>query len=467
MKNNELKQFKYNFLNLRWLIVIAAGYMAVFSATNYGFRAVNYINALVLFFILSNVFLYFVSLDLFKNRYFRYFIFIADIVLVSLAIYYTKSAGTDFFLLYFLVIVITALGKDVKASIVATVVASLLYFWLILNKDTSVYDVNMYMRIPFLFVVGLFTGFLSETVKKEEEHVKGLRLILSITNIINENMDYAVMVKYLDPFFEKIDTIVDWEIGVLNESTGKFSLLCEGSDVAVADMDPVMVQALINKREIYKGKKYVYFPQAREKKVTGFLRIKPKNYNALTELDYDLFMTLSSELGIVIERNKLFEQIRNMANTDRLTELYNYRYFLEQVDKKYDDKTSFAVIMIDLDNFKKYNDNYGHQAGNLCLKYIADNLKKELRSCLLARYGGDEFVVLRDGKNEDIAAFLKEFKAGMDAKLLEFEKNIQVSMSIGYALFPKDGKTTQEVLAMADKALYKAKEAGKNRISYL
>ena len=78
MKNNELKQFKYNFLNLRWLIVIAAGYMAVFSATNYGFRAVNYINGLVLFFILSNVFLYFVSLDLFKNRYFRYFIFIAD-----------------------------------------------------------------------------------------------------------------------------------------------------------------------------------------------------------------------------------------------------------------------------------------------------------------------------------------------------------------------------------------------------
>ncbi|MEI6846244.1 MAG: DUF4118 domain-containing protein, partial [Candidatus Firestonebacteria bacterium] len=189
----ELKQFKYNFLNLRWLIVIAAAYMAIFSRVSQEMPLFSYVNLLVFFFILSNVFLYFISLEYFKKDLFRYFIFIGDVLLVSLGIFFTQSAGTDFFLLYFLVIVITALGKDIKVSIIATIVSSLLYFWLLLRKNINIYDVNIYMRIPFLFVVGLFTGFLSETVKKESASVKELRIILTITDIINENMDYDIM----------------------------------------------------------------------------------------------------------------------------------------------------------------------------------------------------------------------------------------------------------------------------------
>ena len=172
-------------------------------------------------------------------------------------------------------------------------------------------------------------------------------------------------------------------------------------------------------------------------------------------------------MAIVTERNKLYEQLRKLANTDRLTELYNYGYFLEQADQEFAEKKDFAIIMIDLDNFKNYNDTYGHLSGNMCLRSIADNLKKEMAACLLARYGGDEFVVLREGKNEDIADFLEKFKSNMDAKFYEYDKKVSISMSIGYALYPKDGKTLQEVLAFADKALYKAKQTGKNRIAYL
>ena len=285
MKDNELKQFKHNFLNLRWMIVIAAGYMAVFSARNDGFTAVNYINALVIFFILSNAVLYFISLEVFKKNYFRYFVFIADIILVSLAIYFTKSANTDFFLLYFLVIVITALGKDLKASIISTLVASLLYFWLIINKDAvvDVYDANVYMRIPFLFVVGLFTGFLSETVKKEETHVKDLQLIMAITNVMNENMNYKVMIKLLEPLFDKIVAISDWEIGIFHKSTNKFNLLRQNSEIAASEMEPEIISLLLDKGEIYKSETFIYFPQSREKKVTGFLRIKPRSFTNFKE----------------------------------------------------------------------------------------------------------------------------------------------------------------------------------------
>src|SRR3989339_510089 len=427
MNTKDLVQFKYNFLNLRWLIVIAAAYMAVFSAANDGLQLVNYVNILVLFFILSNIFLYFISLEYFKENNFRYIIFIGDIILVSLGIYFTKSAGTDFFLLYFLVIVITALGKDIKASIISTIIASLLYSWLLINKDVNIYDVNIYMRIPFLFVVGLFTGFLSE----------------------------------------KIDVISDWEVAVYDKKVKKFKLLREDDEFSASEMDPEIVDLLINQAKIYIGKSFIYFPQARDKKVTGFLRVKPKNMKEFSEQDYDLFMTLAGEFALVIERNKLYEEVKHLADMDRLTGFCNYGFFLGQSGNRVNHKKDFAIIMIDLDNFKTYNDTYGHVSGNTYLKNIANYFKSELKGCVLARYGGDEFTVLRDGKNEDIGAFLKNFKSVMDAKFIEYEKKIKVTMSIGYALFPQDGITSEEVLSKADKCLYKAKRSGKNRIAYL
>src|SRR3989339_687386 len=415
MNTKDLVQFKYNFLNLRWLIVIAAAYMAVFSAANDGLQLVNYVNILVLFFILSNIFLYFISLEYFKENNFRYIIFIGDIILVSLGIYFTKSAGTDFFLLYFLVIVITALGKDIKASIISTIIASLLYSWLLM--------------------------------KKEETHVKDLRLILAITEIMNENIDYYIMVQLLDPLFEKIDVISDWEVAVYDKKVKKFKLLREDDEFSASEMDPEIVDLLINQAKIYIGKSFIYFPQARDKKVTGFLRVKPKNMKEFSEQDYDLFMTLAGEFALVIERNKLYEEVKHLADMDRLTGLYNYGFFLEQSDNRVNHKKDFAIIMIDLDNFKTYNDTYGHVSGNTYLKNIANYFKSELKGCVLARYGGDEFTVLRDGKNEDIGAFLKNFKSVMDAKFIEYEKKIKVTMSIGYALFPQDGITSEEVLA--------------------
>ncbi len=469
MKDNEMKKFKYNFLSLRWMIVIVAGYMAILSGSQDGFNIVNYVNGLVIFFILSNVILYFIPLEVFKNKYFRYFVFIADIILVSLAIYLTKNSNTDFFMLYFLVIIITTLGKDIKASIVATLVASLLYLWLLINKNAvvDVYDPNVYMRIPFLFVIGLFTGFLSETVKEEETHVKDLQLIMAITNVINENMNYKVMIKLLEPLFEKIITVSDWEIGIFNESTNKFNLLRQNSEIAASEMEPEIISLLLGNGQIYKSNEFIYFPQSREKKVTGFLRIKPKNFINFKEKNYDLFITLAGEFAIVTERNKLYEQLRKLANTDRLTELYNYGYFLEHAGQVSAEKKYFAVIIIDVDNFKSYNDTYGHLSGNMCLRSIADNMKKEMAACVLGRFGGDEFIVLREGKNEDIAVFLEKFKSSMNTKFHEYDKKAGISISIGYALYPKDGNTLQEVIAAADKALYKAKQTGKDKVSYL
>ena len=469
MKDNEMKKFKYNFLSLRWMIVIVAGYMAILSGSKDGFDTVNYINALVIFFVLSNVILYFVPLVVFKDKHFRYVVFIADIILVSLAIYLTKNSNTDFFMLYFLVIIITTLGKDIKASIVATLVASLLYFWLLINKNVvvDVYDPSVYMRIPFLFVIGLFTGFLSETVKEEEAHVKDLQLIMAITNVINENMNYKVMIKLLEPLFEKIVTVLDWEIGIFNESTNKFNLLRQNSEIAASKMEPEIISLLLGNGQIYKSNEFIYFPQSREKKVTGFLRIKPKNFLNFKEKNYDLFITLAGEFAIVTERNKLYEQLRKLANTDRLTELYNYGYFLEHAGQVSAEKEYFAVIIIDVDNFKSYNDTYGHLSGNMCLRSIADNMKKEMGACVLGRFGGDEFIVLREGKNEDIAVFLEKFKSNMNAKFHEYDKKSGISISIGYALYPKAGNTLQEVIAAADKALYKAKQTGKDKVSYL
>lgn len=171
-------------------------------------------------------------------------------------------------------------------------------------------------------------------------------------------------------------------------------------------------------------------------------------------------------------KSRDFEYTYKLATTDGLTELYNHRYFQEQMilnietSKRYE--TNFSIVLVDIDFFKKFNDEYGHQAGDAVLKQVAQTLKKSVRTTdIVCRYGGEEMAIILS-KTSHAEAVLTAQKicdavAGKPYKLgNDLEKH--VTISLGVATYPEHGKSASKLIEYADKKLYRAKEAGRNRV---
>lgn len=164
-----------------------------------------------------------------------------------------------------------------------------------------------------------------------------------------------------------------------------------------------------------------------------------------------------------------------LATTDGLTELYNHRYFQEQMlqniesSKRYD--KHFSLIMIDIDFFKKFNDTYGHQSGDAVLRQVAHLLKKNVRSSdIVCRYGGEEMAVIltQTGEEEALITAQKICHAVSEHPLKLVNGNdVTVTISLGVSTFPKNGQTPAEMIKFADDCLYKAKEHGRNQVGNL
>jgi len=162
---------------------------------------------------------------------------------------------------------------------------------------------------------------------------------------------------------------------------------------------------------------------------------------------------------------------RLLSETDDLTGLYNMRGFSIIADRLFGQAMRYnrpaSMLIIDSDNLKAVNDCYGHEAGNRLLKMVAKCIETELRHTdVLARYGGDEFVVLLPETAPDWAIEVAQriLKAVATAPL-EFEgKRIETSVSIGLACYPEDGRSIDAVQTRADRAMYLAKEQGRNRV---
>ena len=166
------------------------------------------------------------------------------------------------------------------------------------------------------------------------------------------------------------------------------------------------------------------------------------------------------------------EQQKELAVRDGLTGLYNRRAFnelLAQAVAREDRQGGrFGLLILDLDHFKKLNDTYGHPAGDAALKSAAEVLKHHLRKGdLAARYGGEEFVAILPGTDEAGAQHLAErVREAIEKNRLVFEgAKLGLTASFGLAMWPADGKEPESLLASADRALYAAKQAGRNRVT--
>ncbi len=166
------------------------------------------------------------------------------------------------------------------------------------------------------------------------------------------------------------------------------------------------------------------------------------------------------------------EKLKKLAVTDGLTELFNYRAFKNQIhyeiirSKRF--KLPVSLLMIDIDHFKRYNDTFGHPNGDRVLKQFAELLTVNLREVdTIARYGGEEFAIILPGTNKKASSIVAEklriLVEEYDFHLRNRLPGEKITISIGIATFPDDVEDEEQIIQLADKALYKAKNKGRNR----
>lgn len=177
------------------------------------------------------------------------------------------------------------------------------------------------------------------------------------------------------------------------------------------------------------------------------------------------------ETAPVLEAKRLTAHLRESALSDAMTGLHNRRFLEEYIDTlaSYTErhKTSFSVLMLDLDYFKKVNDTYGHEAGDEVLRQVAKVIKQQLRSSdIIVRYGGEEFLaVIRDSQKGTGSAVAEKIRSAVaDLKIQLPGALLQKTISIGVAEYPDDSSSVWQVIKYADVALYQAKENGRNQV---
>ncbi|MDW7681568.1 MAG: diguanylate cyclase [bacterium] len=166
-------------------------------------------------------------------------------------------------------------------------------------------------------------------------------------------------------------------------------------------------------------------------------------------------------------------ELKKLAVTDGLTGAYNYRFFKEQLQKEITraqrHKSHVSIVMIDIDYFKNYNDTHGHPAGDEVLKTISALLKKNIRNLdVAARYGGEEFVLILIESDKNAASIvarkIKDLVEKFKFKAEETQPNGKITVSIGVSTYPDDAQSFGQLVELADERLYKAKNAGRNRV---
>lgn len=177
-----------------------------------------------------------------------------------------------------------------------------------------------------------------------------------------------------------------------------------------------------------------------------------------------------------LEYQKLFNEsveYKKRATVDGLTGLWNFSHFQEMLAKELERSRRYSyplsLVMIDLDNFKTYNDTFGHTAGNYILIQLAGIFKNFIRaSDTVSRYGGEEFVIiLPHTKKQHAHNFCDRLRKIVEKNHFEGEKSMpggKITISSGIATFPDDAETVEELIDHADKALYEAKRSGRNMV---
>ncbi len=218
---------------------------------------------------------------------------------------------------------------------------------------------------------------------------------------------------------------------------------------------------------------YLCIPMMAQSEAIGVLHLMQPDGVKMTETKQRMAVTMSEHIAMALSNLRLHETLRSQSIRDPLTGLFNRRFMEEslelEIKRASRNQRPLGMIMIDLDHFKYFNDNFGHEAGDLLLKELGGLLRGNIRGEDIAcRYGGEEFtLILPEGTGAVTRQRAEFFKEAIQRLDIHYRGRPlgRITASMGVAIFPDHGRTAKALVEAADKALYRSKSAGRDRVT--
>ncbi len=321
-----------------------------------------------------------------------------------------------------------------------------------------------------------------------------LKTLLDVSRLISSNYPMPKVIKQISGKLRKLLNTDDCSIMILNEKSKELAF-CESSGLThwerqnikftvgegvagwvAKHKKPVLIADVredarfkVVEKQKRKMVSMISAPLMVKDRVIGVVSLTTRDeQHKFSQDELELVVLMSAHISLALENNRLYE----ISVMDGLTNVYNRRYLEQRLSEEvaYSKRYSkpLTVVMLDIDFFKNLNDTYGHQAGDHVLVKVSGLLSEALREYdVVARYGGEEFsVILPTTPKQKGASIAERLRVSVaDHDFNHKGKEISTSISLGVASFPEDGDSPESLIAAADKALYRAKEYGRNQVS--
>jgi diguanylate cyclase (GGDEF)-like protein len=410
------------------------------------------------------------------------------------------------------------IDKDHKESLKELTKAAKRIPKLIISSSTSSTKLSPWLKEPFSYplhepskreLLSFIARILKEMqVYKEKENLKKTTSLLKkeigffeeINKMLTSSRDINEILAAVMKRVKAMTQAEAWSILILDENTGELIFektegkvkkkvknlkLKPGEGIAgwvAKEGIPVVVPDVSkDKRFSKKIDRYAHFdtksimcaPIISKDKIIGVLEvINKRTGESFTEEDLKLLTRLVDQAALAIEWLMLYQKMEELVITDDLTNLFNSRYLNRTIEteilrcNRYN--TSLSVIFLDLDYFKEINDTYGHLVGSKALVEVGHLLINQLRSVdIVARYGGDEFVIVLPQTSPNNAVMIAErIRKNIEQNLFLQKEgyNIRMTASLGVASYPETAKSKEELLRLADEAMYNVKHRTRNGV---
>jgi len=459
------------------------------------------------------IFSYVIRKRTYDLKYAYLSILLFDFIFISVLINLSGGYHSDFFLFYYLTVAFSSYIFTFRVSMVANVAVTVVYGLLAYESFESGHLVGLTLRVGLMWFLSLTIAFVSDYIRRSEKRLLKLFDTLNLRTaeleksqahleMIYENTRVLAGILDVDGVTEEVMKILGEILaypacGMLLTGPGH-NLIYRGRNIGgqlnfhlkaadgeksqlirrVIDQAESVSIVDISSRKDYQplrsmSRAVMLVPMIAHGKKLGVLTAESPEAGAFTEKDEAMLAVVARSAAMALDNAMLHHKMEELTITDELTGIYNYRYFTQKLKEeqrraaRYDQPLS--MIMLDIDWFKRFNDTYGHEVGNLVLKGITEAVKQCIRDVdIFARYGGEEFVVLLPQTPKEEASVIGErIRTKIEQASFDGGDNIpdlKVTVSIGVTSYPENGKPYDELLTLADQALYRAKGAGKNLV---
>ncbi len=435
-----------------------------------------------------------------------------DLIVIPMIVLYAGGLHTSFFLLFFLTISVAAYVLQFWFATAAVLAVCSLYL-LVIRQDLTfdtIQDISM--RLGFFIVYYMAISYVSQHMQRSEKRLLKLFDTLNMRTseleksqaqleMIYENSRNLASMLDRDGVIKEVVRILGRVMGyssygiVLRDHKdqyvyrarsvkGQVVFQLKAIDVdrmplvkKVCDQDePIRVKDIRGRSNFEPladdTRSVMVLPMNSHGRVNGVLTIESSDLDYFRERDLQMASIVARSAALALENAELHKRTEELTIIDELTGAYNYRYFVRKLQEekrrasRYD--LPLSLIMVDIDWFKRLNDTYGHEAGNEVLRTLAKVIAGCIRDVdIFCRYGGEEFTIILPQTARSEAVVIGE-RIREQVELARMDvggpEEVGITVSVGVSSYPENGRSQEDLVSVADQALYRAKGEGRNLV---